>query len=116
MTGLRAVPAQPIPSGTSCRKNSGREAFAAHTPGGIVEVCLQEELMPTAVRVDDLDVARGAGALVLDVRESDEHTAGHVPGATLLPLGVPARPGAGPAADRAGVRRAPERRPQCSGR
>ena len=40
------------------------------------------------VTVDDLDVARKAGALVVDVRESNEYTAGHVPGATLLPLGV----------------------------
>ena len=44
--------------------------------------------MLTDVTVDDLDVARNAGATVLDVRESDEYAAGHVPGAQLLPLGI----------------------------
>jgi rhodanese-related sulfurtransferase len=44
--------------------------------------------MLTDVTVDDLDVARKDGATVLDVRESDEYAAGHVPGAQLLPLGV----------------------------
>ena len=44
--------------------------------------------MLTDVTVDDLDAARQNGATVLDVRESDEYTAGHVPGAQLLPLGI----------------------------
>ena len=44
--------------------------------------------MLTDVTVDDLDAARKAGATVVDVRESDEYAAGHVPGAQLLPLGV----------------------------
>jgi rhodanese-related sulfurtransferase len=30
----------------------------------------------------------GQGAFVLDVREPDEFAAGHLPGATLIPLGV----------------------------
>jgi rhodanese-related sulfurtransferase len=34
------------------------------------------------------------GALVVDVREADEYTAGHVPGARLMPpRSVPSRPG-----------------------
>ena len=44
--------------------------------------------MLTDVTVDDLDAARNNGATVLDVRESDEYAAGHVPGAQLLPLGI----------------------------
>lgn len=44
--------------------------------------------MLTDVTVDELDVARKAGATVVDVRESDEYAAGHVPGAQLLPLSV----------------------------
>ena len=44
--------------------------------------------MLTDVTVDDLDVARKDGATVLDVRESDEYAAGHVPGAQLLPLSI----------------------------
>ena len=38
--------------------------------------------------------AMGADALLLDVREDDEWTAGHAPGATHIPLGeLPARAG-----------------------
>ena len=44
--------------------------------------------MLTDVTVEDLDTARKAGATVVDVRESDEYAAGHVPGAQLLPLGI----------------------------
>lgn len=44
--------------------------------------------MLTDVTVDDLELARKAGATVLDVRERDEYVEGHVPGAQLLPLGV----------------------------
>lgn len=48
--------------------------------------------MPTDVTIDDLDAARTRGATVIDVRESDEYAAGHVPGALLMPLGlVPVR-------------------------
>lgn len=42
--------------------------------------------------LDQLEQARTAGATVIDVRESDEYAAGHVPGAHLVPLGlVPVR-------------------------
>lgn len=44
--------------------------------------------MRTEVTVDDLVAAHAAGAHVIDVRESDEYAAGHVPGAELLPLGL----------------------------
>lgn len=44
--------------------------------------------MLTHVTIDDLDAARTSGATILDVRESDEYAAGHVPGAQLLPLGL----------------------------
>ncbi|MCW2679920.1 MAG: moeZ 4 [Frankiales bacterium] len=44
--------------------------------------------MLTTVTIEDLDAARTAGATILDVRESDEYAAGHVPGAQLLPLGL----------------------------
>lgn len=40
------------------------------------------------VTVDDLDAAHKDEVIVLDVRETDEYAAGHVPGAQLLPLGV----------------------------
>ncbi len=39
------------------------------------------------VSVDELHAALGAGARLFDVREPDEYTAGHVPGAIPIPLG-----------------------------
>lgn len=44
--------------------------------------------MIAEVELDDLDRARDTGAALVDVRESDEYAAGHVPGAQLMPLGV----------------------------
>jgi rhodanese-related sulfurtransferase len=44
--------------------------------------------MVTEVNIDELEQARATGATVIDVRESDEYAAGHVPGAQLMPLGV----------------------------
>ena len=45
--------------------------------------------MLSEVTIDDLDdAARTTGATILDVRESDEYAAGHIPGAQPLPLGV----------------------------
>ena len=42
----------------------------------------------TEVGLQDLEQALADGALLLDVRESDEYAEGHVPGAQLLPLSV----------------------------
>lgn len=44
--------------------------------------------MGSDVDLTALEQARNTGALVIDVRESDEYAAGHVPGAQLIPLGV----------------------------
>jgi len=38
------------------------------------------------VDIEELDSRRRAGAPVIDVREPDEYTEGHVPGARLIPL------------------------------
>ena len=38
------------------------------------------------VTVQQLKAALDEGAVVIDVREPDEYAAGHVPGATLVPL------------------------------
>ncbi|MCU1502934.1 MAG: hypothetical protein JWM12_2288 [Ilumatobacteraceae bacterium] len=40
------------------------------------------------VSVSDLESALASGARLYDVREPDEYTAGHVPGAVLIPLGT----------------------------
>jgi rhodanese-related sulfurtransferase len=46
------------------------------------------------ITVDELAERLAAGALVIDVREPDEYTAGHVPSARPIPLGeVPDRAG-----------------------
>lgn len=39
------------------------------------------------VDLDTFEEAHAAGAVVLDVRNPDEYEGGHVPGATLIPLG-----------------------------
>jgi rhodanese-related sulfurtransferase len=38
------------------------------------------------IDIDEFARRREQGAPVIDVREHDEYTAGHVPGATLIPL------------------------------
>ena len=42
----------------------------------------------TEIGLHDLEKELAGGALLLDVRESDEYVQGHVPGAQLLPLSV----------------------------
>ena len=44
--------------------------------------------MVTETGLQGLEQALAAGALLLDVRESDEYADGHIPGAQLLPLSV----------------------------
>jgi len=43
--------------------------------------------LPQEVSVDEAARLREEGAFVLDVREPQEWEAGHIPGATLIPLG-----------------------------
>ena len=43
--------------------------------------------MAAEVDLDTFAAAHAAGAAVLDVRNPDEYQGGHVPGATLVPLG-----------------------------
>jgi rhodanese-related sulfurtransferase len=43
--------------------------------------------LAAAVSVSEAAGLRDEGAFVLDVREPDEWAAGHIPGATLIPLG-----------------------------
>jgi rhodanese-related sulfurtransferase len=38
------------------------------------------------ISVEELDDRRAAGAVLFDVRESDEYNEAHVPGAVLVPL------------------------------
>ncbi len=43
--------------------------------------------LPREVSVQEAAELRNSGAFILDVREPDEWNAGHIPGATLIPLG-----------------------------
>lgn len=45
-----------------------------------------KEALPLEVNVKTAADYRAAGAFILDVREVDEWNAGHIPGATLIPL------------------------------
>ncbi len=56
-------------------------AAPASVPAGSVAA------LPAEVPVAEASRLRDAGAFVLDVREPDEWAAGHIPDATLLPLG-----------------------------
>ena len=58
----------------------------AEAPGGAVAA------LPAEVSVDEALALRESGAFVLDVRQPEEWAAGHIPNATLIPLGdLPAR-------------------------
>ena len=68
------------------------------------------------IDIDEFARRREQGAPVIDVREPDEYQAGHVPGATLIPLAtVPDRLGEVPA-ERRRARDLQERGPQHAGR
>jgi len=43
--------------------------------------------LPREISVAEASTMRDSGAFILDVREPDEWNAGHIPGATLIPLG-----------------------------
>lgn len=44
--------------------------------------------MAKEATLEELEQARSAGSTLIDVRESGEYVAGHVPGAQLMPLGI----------------------------
>ncbi len=45
------------------------------------------EALPAEISTADALALRDSGAFMLDVRQPDEWAAGHIPGATLIPLG-----------------------------
>jgi rhodanese-related sulfurtransferase len=61
-------------------------AAPAMTPSPAPATSLAPQL-PAEVSVADAAAMRDDGAFVLDVREPDEWAAGHIAGATLIPLG-----------------------------
>ncbi len=62
--------------------------FSACAPAATaVEEAAAVETLPLEVDVHQAAEYRDAGYFMLDVREPDEWAAGHIPGATLIPLG-----------------------------
>jgi rhodanese-related sulfurtransferase len=60
-------------------------------PGASAPAGLPQAL-PPSIPVGDALALREAGAFILDVRQPEEWAAGHIPDATLIPLGdLPAR-------------------------
>ncbi len=57
------------------------------SPAGPSPTATALAALPAEVSVAEAAALRDGGALVLDVREPDEWTAGHIPDATLIPLG-----------------------------
>lgn len=62
-------------------------AAATATPAAPTPVAGAPAALAAEISVDEASRLRDAGAFVLDVREPDEWAAGHIEGATLIPLG-----------------------------
>jgi len=80
------------PSTSACR-NRDRFGHAQHRPRpalGRRSVSFIAVAPPDSPEIDveDLADAVDAGARIIDVREPDEYTSGHVPGAVSVPLGA----------------------------
>ena len=65
---------------------SGAPAATA-SPAASTPVAGAPAALAAEVSVDEASRLRDAGAFMLDVREPDEWAAGHIEGATLIPLG-----------------------------
>lgn len=77
--GAAAVVAACSPA--AARPTAPPSAPAASAPAGTVAA------LPAEVSVPDASALRDGGAFILDVRQPDEWAAGHIPDATLIPLG-----------------------------
>jgi len=69
----------------ACSPATPTAAPPAATPAQSAPVAVQP--LPAEVSTADALALREAGAFILDVRQPDEWTAGHIPDATLIPLG-----------------------------
>ena len=65
----------------ACSPSTTPGPSAASAPAAAVQA------LPAEVSVAEASGLRDAGAFVLDVRQPDEWAAGHIPEATLIPLG-----------------------------
>jgi rhodanese-related sulfurtransferase len=69
------------PAASSPASAPAASAPAASAPAGTIQA------LPAEVSTADALALREAGAYILDVREPSEWAAGHIPDATLIPLG-----------------------------
>ena len=69
----------------ACSPATPTAAPPAATPAQGSPVAIQP--LPAEVSTADALALREAGAFILDVRQPDEWAAGHIPDATLIPLG-----------------------------
>jgi rhodanese-related sulfurtransferase len=86
--GAAAIVAACSPTAPAASSPGGPAASApaASAPAGATQA------LPAEVSAADVLALREAGAFVLDVRQPEEWSAAHIPGATLIPLGdLPAR-------------------------
>jgi rhodanese-related sulfurtransferase len=77
--GAAALVAACSPAAPAASPSPG--APGASAPAG------SPQALPPAISVADALALREAGAFILDVRQPEEWAAGHIPDATLIPLG-----------------------------
>ena len=71
----------------ACGGSAATQAPAATTPAAGSPVAVAPAALPAEIDVAEAVRLQGGGAFMLDVREPDEWAAGHIEGATLIPLG-----------------------------
>jgi rhodanese-related sulfurtransferase len=84
-TGLLASLLMALALAAAACGSAGAAATAA--PAASTSVAGAHAALAAEVSVDEASRLRDAGAFMLDVREPDEWAAGHIEGATLIPLG-----------------------------
>ena len=84
-TGLLAGLLMALALAAAACGSAGPAATAA--PAASTPVAGAPAALAAEVSVDEASRLRDAGAFMLDVREPDEWAAGHIEGATLIPLG-----------------------------
>ena len=73
---------------TGCAPQAAADAdLTAPSAAGATAQPGQVAALPAEISVDEASRLRDAGAFILDVRQPDEWAAGHIPDATLIPLG-----------------------------
>ena len=73
----------------SCRHLSNEEqALEKHHTEEFLRQAEQAKAQVKMIAATEVDAARASGAVVIDVRDADEHTQAHIPGAVNISLKV----------------------------